>query len=504
MTFRHLSNSQKVILGALLTALIFVLSSIVSFSILRQNAIQDRSEQISVLTLVLAEHLDQTIYSANVALESLVDELSAANLKTEAAYIEFVGSQARFNDLQEKTSSNPILDVATYVDNEGKVINFSRAYPAPEIDLSERDYFQYLSKINTSVTFYSDPVRNKGNGKWVFYLAKRITSSDGRFLGLALIGISVDVFSQFYEKIGTSLGLGSAIALFKDDQTLLSRWPQVEDRIGKINHNAAFDQVIQNPALFGQVMLTDAPTAIRGGSSVKRLLSFRRSMQYPFVIAVAAEEQLYASVWRKSAFNIGYTLLLGLTVILIATIVLLKSFKISSQYVYLANHDPLTELPNRLLLAQRLKLAIALARRNKTQLAVLFIDLDNLKPINDRESHSAGDQILKTTASRLLSAVRQSDTVARIGGDEFVVVLSHIDSPKGAVLAAEKIRALLKKPFEIHGKALMTGASIGIAIYPDHGENEDELSSNADKAMYYAKFHGKNKVQLFNLLNENN
>lgn len=227
-------------------------------------------------------------------------------------------------------------------------------------------------------------------------------------------------------------------------------------------------------------------------------------MQYPFVIAIAAEEQLYASVWRKSAFNIGYTLLLGLTVILIATIVLLKSFKISSQHVYLANHDPLTELPNRLLLAQRLKLAIALARRNKTQLAVLFIDLDNLKPINDRESHSAGDQILKTTASRLLSAVRQSDTVARIGGDEFVVVLSHIDSPKGAVLAAEKIRALLKKPFEIHGKALMTGASIGIAIYPDHGENEDELSSNADKAMYYAKFHGKNQVQLFNLLNENN
>lgn len=265
MTFRHLSNSQKVILGALLTALIFVLSSIVSFSILRQNAIQDRSEQISVLTLVLAEHLDQTIYSANVVLESLVDELSAANLKTEAAYIEFAGSQARFNDLQEKTSSNPILDVATYVDNEGKVINFSRAYPAPKIDLSERDHFQYLSKINTSVTFYSDPVRNKGNGKWIFYLAKRITSSDGRFLGLALIGISVDVFSQFYEKIGASLGVGSAIALFKDDQTLLSRWPQVEDRIGKINHNAAFDQVIQNPALFGQVMLTDAPTAIRGG-----------------------------------------------------------------------------------------------------------------------------------------------------------------------------------------------------------------------------------------------
>ena len=490
-------NKQRVIVGALLLSLIFILSAVGSFYLLRQNAIDDRSSQISSLTLVLTEHLNQTIYSANSALDNMIAEVKVADIKTEQEYIKFASSKERFLNLQKKTATNPLIDVATYVDAKGKIINFSRSHPAPQIDLSERDYFQFLSKTNTDAVFYSKPVHNKGNGKWVFYLAKRITGANEQFLGLALTGISVETFSQLYEKVGNNLGAGSAIALFKDDQTLLARWPHTEERIGKINKNVAFNKVIQNPELFGQVFITDAASETRDGASVKRLLSFRKSSQYPFIIAIAADEQLYASAWRKSALNIAYTLFLGLAVILIATLLLLRSIKLSSKHFHLANHDPLTQLPNRLLLTERLKLAISLAYRNKTKLAVIFIDLDNLKRINDIEGHATGDIAIKTAASRLLSSVRASDTVARIGGDEFVVALSHIDSTEGAQLVAEKIRTLIMEPLHVKGKTLITGASIGIAIYPEHGEDEATLSANADKAMYFAKFSGKNQVQLF-------
>lgn len=283
-------NKQRVIVGALLLSLIFILSAVGSFYLLRQNAIDDRSSQISSLTLVLTEHLNQTIYSANSALDNMIAEVKAADIKTEQEYIKFASSKERFLNLRKKIATNPLIDVATYVDAKGKIINFSRSYPAPQIDLSERDYFQFLSKTNTDDVFYSNPVHNKGNGKWVFYLAKRITGANEQFIGLAITGISVETFSQLYEKVGNNLGAGSAIALFKDDQTLLARWPLAEERIGKINKNVAFNKVIQNPELFGQVFITDAASETRDGANVRRLLSFRKSSQYPFIIAIAADE----------------------------------------------------------------------------------------------------------------------------------------------------------------------------------------------------------------------
>ncbi|WP_216166876.1 PDC sensor domain-containing protein [Polynucleobacter finlandensis] len=153
-------------------AIIFIISAAISAYILRENSIKDRSEQLSNLALTLSEHAAQTMFSANTALQSLVDGVSGASIQSEKAYRDFASKKDRFLSLQEKTNSNSIIDVATYIDKDGKVINFSRSYPPPTINLAERDYFQYLSTHNTSETFYSNPVHNKGNEKWVFYLAK--------------------------------------------------------------------------------------------------------------------------------------------------------------------------------------------------------------------------------------------------------------------------------------------------------------------------------------------
>ena len=491
------------LIAGCLVALVLVVGAIVSAYILRQNSIKDRSEQISNLTVVLAEHAAQTMYSANTALDSLVDAVVAANIKTEAEYRAFAEKKAQFLNLEEKTNSNAIIDVATYVGSEGKVLNFSRSYPPPKIDLSMRDYYQYLSTNTSTQTYFSNPVRNKGNGKWVFYLAKRISNSKGEFLGIALIGVSAEVFSKFYEQIGSNLGEGSSLVLFKKDQTLLTRWPFVDERIGKVNNSENFTKFLENPKLQGEVILTDAPTAIRNNERVQRMVAFRNVPGYPLVVGAVATEELYLTGWRQSLYGILYTTIFSLILVFVGVKLLLRSLRANFKNQHLANHDVLTGLPNRLLFADRLQQTLAQAERNKTKFALVFIDLDNLKFINDNYSHAAGDVALCEAANRMLKHVRSSDTVARIGGDEFVLLLPNIENESNALAIAEKVRTSLLERFVANGHELVTGASFGVALFPDHGDNESILSSNADKAMYRAKTGGRNRVCLFDPLLDN-
>lgn len=164
---------------------------------------------------------------------------------------------------------------------------------------------------------------------------------------------------------------------------------------------------------------------------------------------------------------------------------------------HMAQHDALTDLPNRALFSDRLQQALAVAKRDQSQFAVLYLDLDKFKPINDSLGHDVGDLLLKEVAQRMQACVRESDTVARIGGDEFVVLLRNVEEPGDAIRVAEKIRYALNQPFDIAGRKLNISSSSGIAIYPDHGSNEIELSKNADMAMYTAKQSGRDNVKLF-------
>ncbi|HAT38958.1 MAG TPA: hypothetical protein DCW35_02160 [Polynucleobacter sp.] len=209
------------------------MNAVVSAYLLRENTIKSRVNQLANLTVILAEHTLQTIYSAKIALDSIEDVLRVSNIQTEQDYRKFAGQQQQFDLLQEKTKSNPIIDVATFVGKDGEIINFSRSYPPPKINLADRDYFQWLSTHDDSDAFFSLPVQNKGNGKWVFYLAKRVSGSKNQFLGVILVGVSVEVFSNLYERICSSLGNGSSVTLYRKDQRLLTRWPFVDNMIGK-------------------------------------------------------------------------------------------------------------------------------------------------------------------------------------------------------------------------------------------------------------------------------
>lgn len=166
-----------------------------------------------------------------------------------------------------------------------------------------------------------------------------------------------------------------------------------------------------------------------------------------------------------------------------------RSHSVSRKMAYLAHHDSLTGLPNRTLLDERLEQAVSLARRHSKQAALLFMDLDGFKGINDALGHAVGDRVLQVVAEKLARCVRGTDTVCRLGGDEFVILLSEIEHPEDAAQVVEKILMGFAAPLMLDGKTLQLQVSIGISVYPDDGDTAETMLKQADAAMYFAKLN---------------
>ena len=164
---------------------------------------------------------------------------------------------------------------------------------------------------------------------------------------------------------------------------------------------------------------------------------------------------------------------------------------------YKAHHDTLTGLPNRALFNDRLEQAITKARRYKEEIALFFIDLDHFKQINDTLGHEVGDEVLKFFAKRLNASVRTEDTIARIGGDEFMVIMESLQTPEAISVVANKIVSIVKEPIILGEQTLNLGTSIGICVYPHNGETSEVLLKNADTAMYKAKAEGRDNYQFY-------
>lgn len=168
-----------------------------------------------------------------------------------------------------------------------------------------------------------------------------------------------------------------------------------------------------------------------------------------------------------------------------------------SQLSRLAFYDALTELPGKTLFFDRMYQAICQARRDKHRFALMVLDLDGFKAINDRHGHAGGDELLKQVARRLTSCIRESDSAARVGGDEFTFILRKVENPQDAATVAEKVIFALKSPFMVRGEECLIGASVGIGIYPEDGDTIESLLRAADQAMYRSKRIGKNTYSYF-------
>jgi diguanylate cyclase (GGDEF)-like protein len=162
----------------------------------------------------------------------------------------------------------------------------------------------------------------------------------------------------------------------------------------------------------------------------------------------------------------------------------------------LALNDPLTGLANRRLLSDRLSMALIHARRNQSAMAVVYLDLDGFKQVNDTLGHGVGDALLQEVAARLLAAVREEDTVARVGGDEFIIALWHVTGTDYAVSVAQRAVEALSQPYDIEGATVRITASAGVGVYPEHGEDANALIESADRALFAAKHAGKNAFRV--------
>jgi len=174
-----------------------------------------------------------------------------------------------------------------------------------------------------------------------------------------------------------------------------------------------------------------------------------------------------------------------------------ETMAMAERMAHLAQYDALTDLPNRVLLQDRAQHALALARREAKGLGVMYLDLDGFKQINDALGHDAGDQLLVQFARRLVAAMRQSDTVCRQGGDEFVLLLPGLEDPRQAAAIAGKVLGVCQEPFVLNGQTLQMGLSAGLALFPQHGNDYEELARHADAALYAAKRGGRMQVRCY-------
>ncbi|MEP6994571.1 MAG: EAL domain-containing protein [Acidobacteriota bacterium] len=204
-----------------------------------------------------------------------------------------------------------------------------------------------------------------------------------------------------------------------------------------------------------------------------------------------------SSVWVLESENLIEDADGALSVIEGTTIDITERKRAEEQVKHLAFHDPLTNLPNRLLFNDRLTLAVAQAHRHNQRLAVLFLDLDRFKVINDSLGHSVGDELLRQVAERIQEHVREGDTVARLGGDEFTLLVPGISAEEDAAKIAGKICGAVHDPFWIDGRELFVTTSLGVSVYPSDGHDAETLVRNADSAMYRAKEQGRDNYQLY-------
>jgi diguanylate cyclase (GGDEF)-like protein len=392
--------------------------------------------------------------------------------------------------------SNLVFSVSL-ADARGDV--FASTRPGTGRNVSDREYFR-LTRGSDALAI-GLPRRDPVSGEWRLRFARRLDAADGSFAGAVLVGVECAYFVSGYER--AQLGENGVIALLGSDGVFRARRSGDALRAGDaIDFAAVVPRSAE--AETQTALVTSAWDGVRRYSGVRQLSEFPLAV----IVGVSEEEELAKARPRTRAYAEWAVAGSMLVLLVVATMGrlswrLAQSRRLAAQdqrlhaerVEHLAYHDTLTALPNRSLFNKLLAQAVSQAHRYGTRFAVLFIDLDRFKQINDTLGHDAGDQLLVEVAGRLRGCLRESDTVARLGGDEFVALLPELVEDAFAATVAQKILAALAKPFTLRGHDLRVTASIGIATYPEDGKDANALMKCADSAMYQAKEQGKNNFQ---------
>ena len=357
---------------------------------------------------------------------------------------------------------------AVVVGPDGVLVAAAGQPHPPALKLGDRAFFRMARDGRTSAIHIGDPAMNGVSQEPTIAVSRRIDSADGRFLAVVAFGLPPAALTRLQRAI--DLGPHGIVRL---------------TRIGD----------------------GEASLAVKGDAKdpFSRLYGSRRLANYPLAVTVGIDLDHGFGAWRSLAITI-IAMRFGATVVLVglAAYLIRRIFRDAAAahaatlaIAHTAEHDFLTGLPNRMLLNDRIGQAIALARRHKSKLVLLFLDLDGFKHINDSLGHPTGDRVLQSVAGRLLKSVRASDTVSRTGGDEFVVLLSEVQRPEDAAHVAQHMLQVVAEAHSVDSHDLHVTTSIGVSVYPEDGLDAETLVKNADTAMYQAKEAGRQCYRFF-------
>ncbi len=584
----------------------------------REQAITDSQRELKNTALILAEETGRAFQALELVQMSMVERIRSLGVSSKEELAHRMSDQGTYLALKDKISGLPNIDAITIIDPDGKLINFSRYWPIPAVNVRDRDYFKALKSDPKLQSFISEPVRNRGTGTWTIYRAQKVVAPNGEFLGMILGAVELQYFETFFGKI--ALDPGSSISLFRRDGILLARYPRVDPLIGSSFKEALFKKLLANAnqgagrqigivdgkeriiaanAVSGYPLAVIATTTLSGaltkwtkqtkvliGSAGlcalvigitllligrQQLQAHRRSTQAlekqklqldaainnmpQGLVMLDATERLilcndrYIEMYGLSRGLVkrGCTLsellehrgaaggspkelkqyraeLLGQLATVKGTTRIVETtddreISISNQPMpdggwvithdditeqrkaeaklsHMAMHDALTGLPNRTSIRERIEDCFRDVGHGE-RIAVLFLDLDRFKNVNDSLGHAHGDELLRQAGDRLRGCLQKGDTVARLGDDEFVVLQRRADKPTDSSKLASRLIDSINAPFDLSGHQAIVGTSIGIALAHVDAYGADQLLKNANMALHRAKQDGGNTYRFF-------
>lgn len=408
--------------------------------------------------------------------------------------------QKVLGELEARTLLLPdFIFIISIVDNKGDIIASTR--PSSKNNIAGKDYFE--NQRVTDVLSVGRPELSLGFDTGKLHFSRRLETADGAFDGVVVVEVDSAYFVSGYEASNLGkhgllgiLGIDGVFRVRRSGETVSAFDPvNYISLMPALNETGSMETLSKNP-----------------WDGVHRYISAHRLYGFPLVvIAGLSEAEQLADVqhnkkvylWRAGVASLLLVIVMSILGRLSRQLALSRELVIKEQVAhaqrveYLAYHDSLTLLPNRSLFSKLLDQGILQAHRYHRRLAVLFLDLDRFKYINDTLGHEAGDKLLQEVARRLKACLRDSDTAARLGGDEFVVLLPELEEEKYGSFVAQKILTAIARPFNLLGQEFRITASIGISVYPLDGMDEQTLTKNADIAMYHAKQEGKNNFQFY-------
>jgi diguanylate cyclase (GGDEF)-like protein len=391
-----------------------------------------------------------------------------------------------------------ILFVISIADREGRIVASTRPVTGAP---ANREYLRIHA--NSDALYVGPPFKNAASPEWKLQFSRRIDAADGAFGGAVTVAVDAGYFVSGYEQ--SKLGEHGLLAILGTDGIFRAR---------RTGDTLSAGEAIDYRSVVPDTEEQDATAMVSADpiDGVRRYARVQRLHDFPLAVMVGLSEEEQLATARSTVRTYLWWACAGSALLLLIIAILGRmSWRLvqsrlreseakvahAARVEHLAYHDALTTLPNRSLFSKLLTQGISHAHRYKRQLAVLFLDLDRFKQINDTLGHDVGDLLLQEVAKRLRSCLRESDAVARLGGDEFVVLLPELEEVIDVAVVAKKILTSIGMPFALAGQEFRITASVGISICPLDGRDEQTLMKNADIAMYQAKAEGKNNFQFY-------